>query len=173
MLVHWCYLLPLSCPFYDWTWSWPWDELDSWGFITSGSSGGVDSGAMVNSSKSPPSPTTYSNILRVILVPVQFRTEVQSTPSSTRLGFELMTSESWQCISCHETPAQTTRPSVTLSPFLVEMDIGRSQLSGGRAHLITMSTSSLLHLCVHYPSPAHIQFCWLLFFFFKVQSNLR
>ena len=46
---------------------------------------------------------------------VQLRTEVLRTPSSTRLGFELMTSISWQYISIHvtETPALTTWPPVT------------------------------------------------------------
>ena len=36
-----------------------------------------------------------------ILVQVRFRTEVLCTPSSTRPGFELMTSRLWQYISCH------------------------------------------------------------------------
>ena len=32
---------------------------------------------------------------------LRLRTEVLSIPSSTRLGFELMTSKSWQSIPCH------------------------------------------------------------------------
>ena len=40
---------------------------------------------------------------------VQLRTEVLHTPSLTRPGFELMTSRSWQYISCH----WDTWPSVT------------------------------------------------------------
>ena len=35
------------------------------------------------------------------LIQVRLRTEVPSTPSSTRLGFKLMTSRSWQYISCY------------------------------------------------------------------------
>ena len=35
------------------------------------------------------------------LVQVRLRTEVLRTPSSTRAGFELMISRSWQYISCH------------------------------------------------------------------------
>ena len=35
------------------------------------------------------------------LVQVWLRTEVLRTPSSTRAGFKLMTSRSWQYISCH------------------------------------------------------------------------
>ena len=34
-------------------------------------------------------------------VQVQLRSEVLCTPSSTQLGFKLMTSRSWQYISCH------------------------------------------------------------------------
>ena len=49
----------------------------------------------------------------LLLVQVRLRTEVSSTPSSTRPGFELMTSRSWQYIPCHWDPALTTRPSVT------------------------------------------------------------
>ena len=37
----------------------------------------------------------------IFLVQVQLRTEVLCTPSSTRSGFELMTSRSWQYIPCH------------------------------------------------------------------------
>ena len=37
----------------------------------------------------------------VFLVQVRFRTEVPRTQSSTRPGFALMTSKSWQCISYH------------------------------------------------------------------------
>ena len=37
----------------------------------------------------------------IFLVQVRLRTEVLSTPSSTPPGFELMTSRSWQLISCH------------------------------------------------------------------------
>ena len=37
----------------------------------------------------------------VFLDQVQLRTEVLRTPSSTRLGFKLMTSRSWLYISCH------------------------------------------------------------------------
>ena len=36
-----------------------------------------------------------------ILIQVRLRTEVPSTLSSTRPGFELMPSRSWQYISCH------------------------------------------------------------------------
>ena len=37
----------------------------------------------------------------VSLVQVRLRTEVLRTPRSTRPGFKLMTSRSWQYISCH------------------------------------------------------------------------
>ena len=37
-------------------------------------------------------------------VQVRLRTEVLHTPSSTQVGFELMTSRSWQYISCHWDP---------------------------------------------------------------------
>ena len=37
----------------------------------------------------------------IFLVPVWCRTEVLCTPNSTRPGSELMTSRSWQYISCH------------------------------------------------------------------------
>ena len=37
----------------------------------------------------------------IFLLQVRLRTEVPRTPSSTRLGFELMTSRSWQYSSCH------------------------------------------------------------------------
>ena len=37
----------------------------------------------------------------IYLVQVRIRTEVLRTPSSTQVGFELMTSWSWQYISCH------------------------------------------------------------------------
>ena len=57
----------------------------------------------------------------IFLVQVQLRTEVHAllTPSSTQPIFELMTSRSWQYISCHWTPGLTIWPSVT---FLV-MDV--------------------------------------------------
>ena len=38
---------------------------------------------------------------KIFLVQVRLRTEVPCTPSSTRPGLELMTSRSWQYISCH------------------------------------------------------------------------
>ena len=41
------------------------------------------------------------NCYRILLVQVWLRTEVLPTPNSTRPGFELMTSRSWQYISCH------------------------------------------------------------------------
>ena len=50
------------------------------------------------------------------LIQVRLRTEVPCTPSTTRLGFELMTSRSWQHIHVTEMPAITTWPSVT-SPW--------------------------------------------------------
>ena len=37
----------------------------------------------------------------IYLVQVLLRTEVLRTPSSTRMGIELMTSRLWQYISCH------------------------------------------------------------------------
>ena len=37
----------------------------------------------------------------IFWVQVRLMTEVPPTPSSTRTGFELMTSRSWQCSSCH------------------------------------------------------------------------
>ena len=40
-------------------------------------------------------------MLTTYLVQVQLRTEVLRTPSSIRLGFELMSSRSWQYIPCH------------------------------------------------------------------------
>ena len=51
-------------------------------------------------------------------VQVQLRTDVLRTPSSTRLGFELTTSRSWQLHTFHvtETAALTTQPSVTCTP---------------------------------------------------------
>ena len=39
--------------------------------------------------------------IKTFLVQVRLRTEVPITPSSTRSGFELMTSRSWQYISCY------------------------------------------------------------------------
>ena len=40
-------------------------------------------------------------IIKDIFIQVWLRTEVLSTPSLTRLGFELVTSRSWQYFSCH------------------------------------------------------------------------
>ena len=51
----------------------------------------------------PKQPPKYRRIFIFIyfLVKVRLRTEVLCTPSLARAGFELMTSRSWQCISCH------------------------------------------------------------------------
>ena len=43
----------------------------------------------------------FGFILIFVLFKYDFRTEVLYTPSSTRLGFKLMTSRSLQYISCH------------------------------------------------------------------------
>ena len=48
---------------------------------------------------------------KIFLVQVRLRTEVPCTPSS---GFEFMTSSHDSTVHVTETPALTTRPSVTL-----------------------------------------------------------
>ena len=64
-----------------------------------------------------PALTTQPSVtLNYILIQVQLRTQVASTPSSTREGFELMTSRSFHVT---ETPALSTRPSVTSNYTLV------------------------------------------------------
>ena len=46
----------------------------------------------------------YVNFVLMFFAQVRLRKEVLRTPSLTRLGFELMTSRSWQHISCHWYP---------------------------------------------------------------------
>ena len=55
-----------------------------------------------------------NHLAMCILVQVKLRTEVPRTPISTQTGFELMNSRLWWYTSyVTETPALTTRPSVT------------------------------------------------------------
>ena len=54
----------------------------------------------------------------ILLVQVRLRTEVPSTQSSTQLGFELMTSRSWQYISCHW-DACSNYSAISDFPFLL------------------------------------------------------
>ena len=46
-------------------------------------------------------PTAMLHYTIIVLVQVRLRREVPYTPSLTQLGFELMTSRSWQYISCY------------------------------------------------------------------------
>ena len=56
-----------------------------------------------------------SNFEMLFLVQVWLRAEKYYTPCSTWQGFELMTSRSWQCISCHYNACSNQR---TISDFL-------------------------------------------------------
>ena len=92
----------------------------------------------------------------ICLVKIWLRTEIPSTPSSTWLWFELMTARSWQYVYVTETPALTTRSSVTSWMYTMKLKDRRDRWRAGylrnhlRAYESWHSVQSPLH---HTPHP--------------------